>query len=143
MQESHKTTNMKKQYEAHVESNGANWFSVYCNEELPFGVMGEGATIVEAERDFMNVYEAMRASHKERTGEDVNVEFTFVKDMSAILQECKEFISFAYLAQITGVSKAMLSQYACGTRRPKVAQQEKIFGGIRQIGKICMQVGAN
>ena len=132
---------MNKKYEAHVESNGAGWYSVYCNEEFPFGVFGEGATIEKAERDFLAVFDEMRAAHKERTGEDIHAEFYFVKDMSAVLQECKEYISFAYLAQVTGISKAMLSQYACGTRRPKPAQREKIVGGIHQIGRTCMQVG--
>ena len=132
---------MSKKYEAHVESNGAGWYSVYCNEEFPFGVFGEGATIEEAVRDFLAVFNEMRAAHKERTGEDVQAELSFVKDMSAVLQECKEYISFAYLSQLTGISKAMLSQYACGTRRPKPAQRERIIGGIHQIGQTCMQVG--
>ena len=132
---------MAKNYEAHVESNGANWYSVYCNEEFPFGVFGEGATVEEAERDFLAVFNEMRENYKVRTGKEVEATFSFVKDMSAVLQECKEYISFAYLAQITGISKAMLSQYACGTRRPKPAQRERIVGGIHQIGQTCMQVG--
>ena len=132
---------MAKNYEAHVESNGANWYSVYCNEEFPFGVFGEGATVEEAERDFLAVFNEMRENYKVRTGKEVEATFSFVKDMSAVLQECKEYISFAYLAQLTGISKAMLSQYACGTRRPKPAQRERIVGGIHQIGQTCMQVG--
>ena len=132
---------MAKNYEAHVESNGANWYSVYCNEEFPFGVFGEGATVKEAERDFLTVFNEMRENYKVRTGKEVEATFSFVKDMSAVLQECKEYISFAYLAQLTGISKAMLSQYACGTRRPKPAQRERIVGGIHQIGQTCMQVG--
>ena len=131
---------MTKEYEAHVESNGAGWYSVYCNEEFPFGVFGEGATVEEAERDFLAVFNEMSAAHKERTGEEVQATFSFVKDMSAVLQECKEYISFAYLSQLTGISKAMLSQYACGTRRPKQAQRERIIGGIHQIGQTCMQI---
>ena len=66
---------------------------------------------------------------------------TFVKDISAVLQECKAYISFAYLAQITGISKVMLSQYACGTRKPKATQRERIVGGIHQIGQTCLQIG--
>lgn len=77
-----------KEYEAHVESNGAGWYSVYCNEEFPFGFFGEGATVEEAERDFLATFDAFRAEHKERTGEDVQASFKFVKDMSAVLQEC-------------------------------------------------------
>ena len=130
-----------KKCEAHVESNGAGWYSVYCNENFPFGVLGEGATIEEAERDFLAVFNEMRANYKERTGENVEATFTFVKDISAVLQECKAYISFAYLAQITGISKVMLSQYACGTRKPKATQRERIVGGIHQIGQTCLQIG--
>jgi hypothetical protein len=132
-----------KKCEAHVESNGAGWYSVYCNENFPFGVLGEGATIEEAERDFLAVFNEMRTNYKERTGENVEATFTFVKDISAVLQECKAYISFAYLAQITGISKVMLSQYACGTRKPKAAQRERIVGGIHQIGQTCLQIGVN
>ncbi len=78
---------MTKEYEAHVESNGAGWYSVYCNEEFPFGVFGEGATVEDAERDFLAVFDEMCAAHKERTGEEVQATFSFVKDMSAVLQE--------------------------------------------------------
>ncbi len=132
-----------KKCEAHVESNGAGWYSVYCNENFPFGVLGEGATIEEAERDFLAVFNEMRTNYKERTGENVEATFTFVKDISAVLQECKAYISLAYLAQITGISKVMLSQYACGTRKPKAAQRERIVGGIHQIGQTCLQIGVN
>ncbi len=131
---------MKKNCIAHVESNGAGWYSVYCEEEFPFGFFGEGATVTEAEQDFLSVFEGMRADYKARTGEDVQAEFSFVKDMSAILQECKAYISFAYLSKLTGISKAMLSQYACGTRKPKAVQREKIVNGIHQIGQTCMLV---
>ena len=130
-----------KEYEAHVESNGAGWYSVYCNEQFPFGVFGEGASVEEAERDFLATFEGFREEHKARTGEDVQAAFTFVKDMSAILQECKEYISFNYLSQLTGISNVMLSQYACGTRHPKAAQRDKIVAGIHQIGRTCLQVG--
>lgn len=135
-------TAMKKKVNAHVECNGAGFYSIYVEHgDLPFNFFGDGETEQAAKEDFLAVYEAMREDYKARTGEDVQAEFSFVKDMSAVLHECKEYISFAYLAQITGISKAMLSQYACGTRRPKPAQREKIVDGIHQIGQTCMQIG--
>ena len=70
-----------KEYEAHVESNGAGWYSVYCNEQFPFGFFGEGATVEEAERDFLATFKAFRDEHKARTGEDIQASFTFVKDV--------------------------------------------------------------
>ena len=133
---------MKKDVIAHIECNGSGFYSIYVeHDDLPFNFFGDGETEQAAKDDFLAVYEAMREDYKERTDEDVEVSFTFVKDMSAVLQECKEYISFAYLSQLTGISKAMLSQYACGTRKPKPAQREKIVGGIHQIGQTCLQVG--
>lgn len=133
---------MKKNVTAHIECNGSGFYSIYVEHgDLPFNFFGDGETEQAAREDFMAVYEAMRADYKERTGKEVDATFSFVKDMSAVLQECKEYISFAYLAQLTGISKAMLSQYACGTRRPKPAQRERIVSGIHQIGQACMQVG--
>ena len=131
---------MKKDYIANVESNGAGWYSVYCNAEFPFGFFGEGATIEEAKRDFLAVFDAMCAKHKERTGEVVEATFSFVKDTSAILQEIKDIISLRALSEITGISKTMLSQYACGTRHPKPVQRQRIIDGIHQMGNICLSI---
>ena len=89
---------------------------------------------------FIAVFEGMCANHKKRTGEEIEATFSFVKDMSAILQECKNFISITYLAEVTGISKVMLSQYACGSRKPRKAQRERIVNGIHQIGNACLQV---
>ena len=105
-----------KKYIAHIEGNGKGWFSVYTKTEFPFGVMGEGASIDEAENDFLAVFKEMAKRHQERTGEVVTADFSFVLDMSAILQESKKYISFSVLANVTGISESQISQYACGTR---------------------------
>ena len=125
---------------AHIESNGNGWFSVYTNHEFPFGVIGEGATIEDAKNDFLTVFSQMSKLHKERTGQVVEADFEFELDMSAILQECKSYISFVWLSKVTGINKNQLSQYACGTRKPKPAQRTKIISGIHQIGEKCLSV---
>lgn len=132
-----------KKVEAHIESNGKGWFSVYTDYEFPFGVFGEGATADEAKNDFLNVFAEMSKYHNARTGKIISAEFEFVYDISAILQECKQFISFAWLAKITGINKTLLSQYACGTRKPRPTQKEKIISGIHKIGEECLAVGVN
>ncbi len=131
---------MKKTYQAHIEANGQGYYSVYVNEEFPFGVIGEGRSQDEAKKDFLAVFEAMSNKHYERTGEKVEAQFEFVADISAILQECKMYISFAGLAERTGISKAMLSQYACGLRKPKADNRMRIIEGIHQIGHSCMAI---
>lgn len=68
---------------AHVESNGNGYYSVYCEEQFPFGFFGEGYSIEEAKQDFIAVFEASCANHLKRTGEVVEASFTFVLDDSA------------------------------------------------------------
>ncbi len=131
---------MAKTYQAHIEANGQGYYSVYVNEAFPFGFFGEGSSIEEAKKDFLAVFDAMRAKHLQRTGENIEANFEFVCDISAILQECKAYLSFAGLSEVTGISKAMLSQYACGTRKPKEAMRTRIINGIHDIGNICMTI---
>ena len=57
---------MKKEYVAHIESNGNGWYSVYCNEEFPFGFFGEGATIEEAKEDFLATFKGFSIDHHEK-----------------------------------------------------------------------------
>lgn len=129
-----------KEIEAHIESNGQGMYSVYVEENLPFGLIGEGFSIEEAKADFMAVYEGMREAHKKRTGEEVSYKFRFVTDMSAFLANYKYILSLAGLSKLTGVNKAQLSQYVCGTRRPSLKTQDKIKRAIAGLGKELMAV---
>lgn len=129
-----------KTIKAHIESNGQGMYAVYVEEDLAFGLLGEGFTIEEAKADFLAVYEGMREAHKERTGEEVNYEFSFVMDMSALLANYKYILSLAGLSKLTGINKAQLSQYVCGTRRPSPKTQDKIKRAIAGLGKELMAV---
>lgn len=111
---------------AHIECNKSGYYSVYVEEELPFGVIGEGEKAEAAKQDFLNVFEAMRQTHRERTGEDVQATFDFVLDASAFLQQYKGILTLTGLSRITGVNKAQLSHYVTGTRKPSPRTQEKI-----------------
>lgn len=128
----------KRKVIAHIECNSTGYYTVYTNEEFPFGFFGEGNTAKEAMDDFVATFKAFRDDHNERTGEYIDAEFTFIYDASAILQEYKEIINLRALAEVTGISKAMLSQYACGTRHPKPAQRQRIIAGIHEMGKRCL-----
>ena len=92
---------------AHIECGNDGNYSVYFNEDLPFGCFGEGRTADEAKNDFLGTFEAFRRDHFQRTGE--NIEATFEG-----------------LARITGINKVQLSQYVCGRRHPSQKTQRKI-----------------
>ena len=125
----------------YIES-GADGRYGLCSEagDLPFLVVGDGDTLEEAKADFLAVYKAYREEYYKRKGETVEAEFEFRLDASAVLQQVKPYISFAGLAEVTGISRQMLSQYACGFRRPKPAQRAKIIEGIHSVGKLLCAV---
>ena len=127
---------------AHVESNKQGFYSVYVNDDLPFGLIGEGHTVEEAKADFLNVYEAMNQAHFERTGERVEYAFKFAPDTSAFLQHYKSIITLAGLAKLTGINKVQLSQYVCGTRHPTPRTQDRIKQTVQQFAQELSQAMA-
>ena len=111
---------------AHIECGNDGNYSVYFNEDLPFGCFGEGHTAEEAKNDFLGTFEAFRQDHLVRTGENIDAEFVFVYDASAFLQHYKGILTLSGLARITGINKVQLSQYVCGRRHPSQKTQKKI-----------------
>ena len=126
---------MKKTIIAHIECGTDGRYSVYQNEDLPFGFFGEGKSVKEAKEDFLAVFEAMRQDHLERTGENVEVEFEFVYDASAFLQYYKGLLTLAGLSRMTGINKGQLSQYVTGRRHPSPKTQERIKVSVQQFAQ--------
>ena len=125
----------KRHIKAHIECNSNGFYTVYFEEDLPFGCIGEGYSAKEAKEDFLKVFEEMRRNHLERTGENVEVEFEFVYDASAFLQHYKGLLTLAGLSRMTGINKAQLSQYVCGTRHPSPKTQERIKIGVQRFAQ--------
>ena len=120
---------------AHIECNNSGFYTVYFEEDLPFGCFGEGFSAEEAKDDFLRVFEEMRNRHQERTGENVEAEFDFVYDASAFLQHYKGLLTLAGLSRMTGINKAQLSQYVTGRRHPSAKTQERIKASVKQFAQ--------
>lgn len=125
----------KRHIKAHIECNSDGFYTVYFDEDLPFGCFGEGHSAMEAKEDFLKVFEEMRRSHLERTGENVEVEFEFVYDASAFLQYYKGLLTLAGLSRMTGINKGQLSQYVTGRRHPSPKTQERIKVSVQQFAQ--------
>ena len=67
---------------ARIECNKNGFYTVYCEEELPFGCFGEGRSADAARTDFLELFEVMRQDHLKRTGKNVDVEFEFATELS-------------------------------------------------------------
>lgn len=122
----------KKHITAHIECGSDGWYSVYHNEDLPFGFFGEGRTVRAAKEDFLATFEEFRKDHLEETGENVEAEFDFVYDASAFLQHYKGMLTLSGLSKMTGINKEQLSQYVRGQRHPSPRTQERIKAGVMQ-----------
>ena len=126
-------------YKAHIECNKDGWYSIYVNEQFPFGFFGEGATIEEAHDDFIAVFEGMRDNYYKRTGEYVDAEFEFVYDVSALLNMYKPFLTLSDISHATGINRTILSEYANGRRVPQPEMRKRIVNGIHNIGRLYLE----
>lgn len=126
---------MKQRITAHIECGTDGKYSVYFNENLPFGCFGEGKTADEAKEDFIGTFNAFRLDHLERTGENVEAEFDFVYDASAFLQHYKNILTLSGLSKMTGINKEQLSQYVRGLRHPSPRTQERIKAGVQRFAQ--------
>ena len=115
---------------AHIECGKDGMYSVYFNEDLPFGCFGEGKTADEAKQDFLGTFNAFKDDYQKRTGNNIDVEFEFVYDASAFLQHYKGVLTLSGMSRVTGINKEQLSQYVRGSRHPSPKTQERIKAGV-------------
>lgn len=125
----------KRMVQAHIECNNTGFYTVYCEEDFPFGFFGEGFSADEARVDFVECFKAMRDDYFEQTGEFIDAEFTFVYDASAFLQHYKGILTLSGMSRMTGINKAQLSQYVCGKRHPSSRTQEKIKRSVQKFAE--------
>lgn len=119
-----------------IERGKDGSYSAYMPDDnnLTYGVIGEGTTAAEAIDDFNNSYEDMKASHQRRGKEFEEVKFAFSYDLPSFLVYYADLISYKGLAKLTGVSAAQLSQYISGYRTPSPKTTEKIQNALHAFG---------
>lgn len=128
-----------KEVKAYIEGNGQGLYSIYTEEDLPIFLIGDGCSIQEAKEDFLKVYEESRQEYLEETSKQLAYTFKFELTVSAFLQQYKGILSLAGLSKLTGINKAQLSQYVCGTRNPSPKTQEKIKEAVRSFANELSQ----
>jgi len=111
-------------YSAYIESN-----------DLPFGILGEGATVKETIEDFYGGYEDMRDYYMDTGKEFPEVEFEFKYDMPSFLQYYAYAFTLSGLERITGVNQRQLSHYINGVKKPSEKTVRKIEGRIHSFGQ--------
>lgn len=119
-----------------IERGKDGTYGAYMPDEnnLTYGVIGEGNSAEEAKKDFIGVYEAMKKSAQENNEKFEEVEFDFAFDVPSFLLYYADILSYKGLSKLTGVSAAQLSQYISGYRVPSHKTTEKIQNALHTIG---------
>lgn len=126
-----------------IERGNNGRYGAYMPDDnnLPFGLIGEGNTAQEAIDDFKNCYVEMCAFLKEE-GREFNKEldFVFSYDVPSFLEFYKNRLSLAGLERITGIAQGQLSHYLTGRRTPSRKTIEKMQNALNAFGEDLSQV---
>jgi predicted RNase H-like HicB family nuclease len=104
------------------------------DNNLTYGVIGDGDSAADAITDFKNVYEAMKASAKAEGEPFEEVNFAFSYDLPSFLLYYADLISYKGLSKLTGISSAQISQYISGYRTPSPKTTAKIQAALNSFG---------
>ncbi|MBO4943446.1 MAG: helix-turn-helix transcriptional regulator [Muribaculaceae bacterium] len=108
--------------------------------DLPYGLVGEGATVAEAMAEWNQAYNDMRKLFEEEGKEFVEADFSFAYDVPSFLLYYAGKLTYAGLSKLTGISAAQLSQYANGYRNPSPKTTAKIQSALHAFGQELSQL---
>ena len=113
-----------------------NGYSAYMPDDnnLPFGLTGDGKTAQEAMQDFLLARDEMKEFFIEEGKEFPEVEFDVSYDVASFLAYYSDKLSLAGLERITGVAQGQLSHYVTGRRQPSKKTVEKIQKALQSFG---------
>lgn len=121
--------------------NGTYGIYIDLNEnQLTYGIIGEGNTVQDAMDDFYSSYNEMKELYKDENKIFEEVEFLFKYDMASFLQYYSNVLSLAGLERLTGVNQGQLSHYITGRRKPSLRTKEKIETALHDFSKEISQV---
>lgn len=125
-----------------IEKGKDGTYGAYMPDDnnLSWGINGDGASVNDAIADFKAEYENMKAFFKEEGKPFEEVDFAFSYDLPSFLVYYADLISYKGLAKLTGISAAQLSQYISGYRNPSPKTTEKIQNALHSFGKELCQL---
>lgn len=124
-----------------IERGADGTFSAYIgSNNVPFGLIGDGATAQEAIDDFKNSADEMKAYYQEIGKEYPEIEWTFKYDVASFLQYYAFAFTLAGLERITGVSQGQLSHYINGVKKPRPDTIRKIETRLHEFATQLSQV---
>ena len=111
-------------------------YSAYMEDnDLNYGLLGEGKTVEETVDDFMLSYRYMKELFESEGRPFEQAEFEFYFDTASFLEEYGKAFSLAGLERITGVNQTQLGHYLHGRRKPTRKTVERIERGVREFAQ--------
>ena len=131
-----------KKIRVFIEKGKDGTYGAYMPDDnnLDWGVHGDGATVAEAVAEFNAEYEDMKSFFLEEGKPFEEVEFVFSYDVPSFLVYYADLISYKGLSKLTGISAAQLSQYISGYRTPSPKTTEKIQTALHAFGNELSQL---
>lgn len=125
-----------------IERGKDGTYGAYMPDDnnLSYGIIGDGDSAAAAVADFKAAYEDMRSFFLEEGKEFEEVEFAFSYDIPSFLVYYADLISYKGLAKLTGISASQLSQYISGYRTPSPKTTQKIQAALHAFGKELSQL---
>lgn len=125
-----------------IERGKDGSYGAYMPDEnnLSYGVIGDGDTAAAAVADFKAVYEDLKESYQKDGKPFEEVEFAFSYDLPSFLVYYADLISYKGLSKLTGIAPAQLSQYISGYRNPSPKTTQKIQNALHSFGNELCQL---
>lgn len=110
-----------------IERGKDGMYSIYLDDDkFDFGLLGSGATVEEAKKDFFECCEEMKELEEADGKTFPELEFEFSYDAASFLSYYNDIISLSGLQRLTGINRKQLSHYVTGYRKPSPATVKKI-----------------
>ena len=119
-----------------IERGNDGSYGIYLDDDnLNFGIIGEGNTVAEAKDDFLLCRDEMKEYYDEIGKEFPDLEFIYQYDTASFLEYYSKIISLAGLERLTGVNQGQLSHYLTGKLKPSAKTTQKIQRHLHAFGK--------
>lgn len=120
-----------------IERGTDGTFDAYLenDDDLSFGLLGQGDTVKDTISDFLNSYDEIKAICTEDGSICPVLEFTYKYDLASFLSYYSKTLTLAGLEKITGVNQGQLSHYVTGYRKPSKRTIEKIETSLHRFAK--------
>lgn len=108
------------------------------NARLNYAPIGEGKTVEEAKKDWMDNYQAFQASFAERGIPFEECSYSFHYDTPSVVRYYLRQFTASCLSRLTGVSEKRLAAYANEETIPTEATSRKIQAGLSNLGILSL-----